>query len=161
MKTLIVQPTFKRNRWSWRGDYRVPLCDLMKSALGRIPKCIRCDFQGRKCYGFQEGGESWREERVTMHFRDKYKWDKGLVWVTLRSSLSRAGACLGLHSLALLPSPAFFSSMGCEHPRVPVLITDERCRAWTPGLTSQRDSLWDHFSPNGICMTSTQPSNKV
>lgn len=56
MKTLIVQPTFKRNRWSWRGDYGVPLCDLMKSVLGRIPKCIRCDFQGRKCYGFQEGG---------------------------------------------------------------------------------------------------------
>lgn len=39
-------------------------------------------------------------------------------------SESRPGSAL-LLSLPL----SIFSSMGCEGPRVPVLITDERCRA--------------------------------
>ena len=58
------------------------------------------------------------------------------------------------------PSLSSFSSMGCEDPRVPVLITDERCRAWTPGLTSQHDSLWDHFSPDGIAWLALSPQIK-
>lgn len=52
--------------------------------------------------------------------------------------------------LLLSLSLSSFSSMGWKGSRVPVLITDESCRASTPGLTAQRDSLWDHFSPDGV-----------
>lgn len=61
----------------------------------------------------------------------------------------------------LSPSLSSFSSMGCKGLRVPVLITEERCRAWTPGLTARRDSLWDHFSPDGIAWQALSPQSLV
>lgn len=127
--------------------------------MKRMQNCNRCDYQDCKCYGFQEGAELWREKQVTTHFRDKYKWDKEMVWVTLDKSLSWAGVGPGLHTPLCLFLYSF-SSMGCGGPRVLVLITDERCRAWTPGLTSQHDSLWDRFSPDGTAWLALSPHIK-
>lgn len=104
-------------------------------------------------------GKRERVKRVTMHFRDKYKWDKGWCesrFTNLWAEPEQTWVCTPSLSLPL----QLFSSMGCEGPRVPVLITDERCRAWTPGLTSQHDSLRDYFSPDGIAWLALRPQIK-
>lgn len=55
---------------------------------------------------------------------------------------------------------SIFSSKGCEGQRVLVLITDEECRAWTPGLTCQHSTPWDHFSVDGAASVATCPQIK-
>lgn len=68
---------------------------------------LHVTFKDFEPYGFRKGAVSLRENPVTMYFRDKYKWDKGMVWVTLHKSLSWARAHPGFYSFFLSPSPAF------------------------------------------------------
>lgn len=95
-----------------------------------------------------------------MHFRDKSKMGQGDC-VSHASRISKlSGSTPGsAPPTHLSPSLSSFSSMGCKGLRVPVLITEERCRAWTPGLTARCDSLWDHSSPDGIARRALSPQS--